>query len=524
MEKIAYDEAGDRAALSRLDSPVFALLHGGRIGLSSEGELGPTGDGPAQLLAAAHPLPYQQLGDPTFRSQYGLQAAYGAGAMANGIASVAMVIELGKAGLLGSFGAAGLVPVRLEEAILAIQAALPQGPYAFNLIHSPHEDALEKRAVDLYLKHQVRTVEASAFLDLTPHIVRYRAAGLESAPDGSVRIHNRVIVKLSRREVAQHFMKPAPEAILNALVTAGAISEVQAGLARRVPVADDVTVEADSGGHTDNRPLVGLLPSIIALRDEIQALYHYDQPVRVGAAGGISTPASALGALMMGAAYLFTGSVNQAAIEAGSSPYTKTILAKAGMADVMMAPSADMFEMGVKVQVLKTGTLFPMRAQKLYDTYMRYNAIDEIPSDERQKLESQIFKRSLDSVWEDTVKFFSERDPAQIERANQHPKRKMALIFRWYLGLSSRWSNTGEPGREMDYQIWCGPSMGSFNDWVQGTYLQAPENRRVVDIALQLLTGCSYLYRLQALKLQGVVLPTSLDQYRPEKPLIEPHP
>ena len=33
------------------------------------------------------------------------------------------------------------------------------------------------------------------------------------------------------------------------------------------------------------------------------------------------------------------------------------------MADVMMAPSADMFEMGVKVQVLKTGTMFAMRAR-----------------------------------------------------------------------------------------------------------------------------------------------------------------
>ncbi len=41
-------------------------------------------------------------------------------------------------------------------------------------------------------------------------------------------------------------------------------------------MADDITVEADSGGHTDNRPLVCVLPSIIALRDEIQAKYHYE--------------------------------------------------------------------------------------------------------------------------------------------------------------------------------------------------------------------------------------------------------
>ena len=38
--------------------------------------------------------------------------------------------------------------------------------------------AIERRAVDLYLKYEVRTVEASAFLDLTPNIVYYRVAGL----------------------------------------------------------------------------------------------------------------------------------------------------------------------------------------------------------------------------------------------------------------------------------------------------------------------------------------------------------
>ena len=96
----------------------------------------------------------------------------------------------------------------------------------------------------------------------------------------------------------------------------------------------------------------------------------------------------------------------------------------------------------------------------------------------------------------------------------------MALIFRWYLGLSSRWSNSGELGREMDYQIWCGPSIGAFNDWTRGTYLAEPGNRRVVDVGLHLLCGAAYLGRVQQLKLQGVQFVAGLDQYRPEKPLI----
>ena len=272
---------------------------------------------------------------------------------------------------------------------------MPDGPYAFNLIHSPSEDAIEKAAVDLYLKYRVRTVEASAFLGLTPNIVRYRVAGLRRSTQNQVEITNRVIAKISRAEVASKFMAPAPEAILNKLLEEKSITREQAQLATAVPMADDITVEADSGGHTDNRPLVSLLPAIIALREQFQEQYGYSHIIRVGAAGGIGTPASALAAFMMGAAYVVTGSVNQACVEAAASEHSKGLLAQAEMADVIMAPAADMFEMGVELQVLKRGTLFPMRAKKLYELYKNYESIEDIPLPERQKLEQQVFRNSL---------------------------------------------------------------------------------------------------------------------------------
>jgi len=523
LNQAAYEPQAIGVYLRSISRPLYVIEQEGKIGLISADcdEQTFRKQAGARYITGVPALPIEDLGDPGFKKTYRVRCAYYAGSMANGIASVEMVVALGKAGLLGSFGAAGLIRSRLESAIQEIQAALPDGPYAANLIHSPSEDALERNAVDVYLHYGVHVVEASAFIDLTPSIVYYRAAGLSQSDDGEVQISNHVIAKLSRREVATKFMQPAPENILNQLVSEGRITPQQAGLAKKVPMADDITVEADSGGHTDNRPLVCLLPTMLALRDEIQAKYNYLVPVRVGAAGGISTPASALAAFMMGAAYIVTGSVNQSCIEAGVSEHTRQLLAQAGMADVAMAPSADMFEMGVKVQVLKLGTLFPMRAQKLYDIYSRYDSIEQIPADEREKLEKQIFKRDIESIWQDTVKFFTERDPAQIERARNNPKRKMALIFRWYLGLASRWSNSGEEGREMDYQIWCGPAMGSFNDWARGTYLAGPENRRVADVALQILTGAACQYRLQALKLQGLQVPAELEQYYPAEPLLK---
>ncbi|MBD2611864.1 MAG: PfaD family polyunsaturated fatty acid/polyketide biosynthesis protein [Nostoc sp. ZfuVER08] len=517
LESISFDQQTIKNKLMVLDKPCYVVKVAGKIGVTNEGYLSTAENGTAQveLLTFAAPVRIQQLGDPNFLSFHNVKYAYATGAMAGGIASEEMVIALGKGQILSSFGAGGLSPDRLEAAIKKIQQALPHGPYAFNLIHSPSEPAIERRAVDLYLKYQVKTVEASAFLDLTPNIVYYRVAGLGLNDANQIEIRNKVIAKISRREVASKFMQPAPPRILKELLQQGLITDLQATLAAKVPMADDITVEADSGGHTDNRPLVCLLPSIVALRDEIQAQYHYQIPIRVGVAGGIGTPESALAGFMMGAAYIVTGSINQSCIESGACEHTKKLLAQAEMADMMMAPAADMFEMGVKLQVLKRGTMFPMRAQKLFELYRAYDSIEDIPLAEREKLEKQVFRKTIAEVWEGTAAYLSQRNPEKLGKAVNNPKLKMALIFRWYLGLSSRWSNSGEKGREVDYQIWCGPAMGSFNDWVKGSYLSDPNNRLVVDVAEQIMNGAAFLYRIQSLKIQGLQLSNYYSQYQP---------
>ena len=133
-----------------------------------------------------------------------------------------------------------------------------------------------------------------------------------------------------------------------------------------------------------------------------------------------------------------------------------------------------------------------------------------------EKLEKQIFQSSLADVWEKTVQYWNDREPEQLAKAEKNPKKKMELTFCWYLGLASHWANAGEKGREMDYQIWCGPAMGAFNDWVRGSYLEDPANRSVIDVAKHILTGAAYLFRLQQLKAQQVTLPTSCNHYQPQ--------
>jgi PfaD family protein len=474
------------------------------------------GNGAGEVASHVPPCRMENLGDPGFTADHGLRFPCMSGAMANGIGSVEVVEAMGRAGFLGSFGAAGLPPALVERAIDGIQSDLgTTTPYAVNLIHSPGEPALESAIVDLYLRRRVRLVEASAFLNLTLPVVRYRAMGIRREGSGRIVAPNRIIAKVSRVEVASKFMAPPPDRFLRELVAAGDITPEQAGWASRIPMAEDITAEADSGGHTDNQPAIVLLPTMLALRDRMQAQHGYDRPLRVGAAGGISTPWAAAAALMMGAAYLVTGSVNQSCVEAGTSDAVRRMLAQAQQADVAMAPAADMFEMGVKVQVLKRGTLFAMRAARLYELYRTHESLDAIPAEERANLEKTIFRAPIAAIWEQTQDYFRRRDPTRIERAEREPKQKMALVFRWYLGMSSQWANGGDPARAVDYQVWCGPAMAAFNDWVRGSFLERPEERRVATVALNILYGAAVLIRARTLAAQGISLPSGVPRLLP---------
>ncbi len=509
-----------RCALHDLSQPLVVVKQeeGWAVGVGGVATLG--GEAYSSealpLLAYVPALRLAELGDPSFCDDHGLQFPYMTGAMANGIASVEVVMAAARAGVLGSFGAAGLRVGQIEAAIDRLEGELGELPWCFNLIHSPNEPSHEAAVVELYLRRRVRVVEAAAFLDLTLPAVWYRVHGIHRDADGEVVAPNRIIAKVSRVEVATKWFSPPPAKMLAELVAAGRITQEQAELSGQIPMAQDLTAEADSAGHTDNRPAMALLPTMMALRDRMQEQFGYAMPLRVGLGGGIGTPAAAAAAFAMGAAYIVTGSINQACVESGSSDRVRQMLAQTQQADVIMAPAADMFEMGVKLQVLKRGTMFAMRAAKLFELYRAHNSIDEIAAAERGSIEKTIFRDSLQNIWHKTREFFQEIDPSHIVRAEKDPKHKMALVFRWYLGLSSRWANAGDAERQMDYQIWCGPAMGAFNEWAKGSFLEEPANRRVGVVAMNLLHGAGVITRINALRNQGVRLSGELVRVVPE--------
>lgn len=491
--------AAIRNLLAELDTPIYVRKAGGQLLLERTQQQG------GELQGIVPAIQPQNLGDPGFLRDHGVCMAYYAGAMANGINSEEMVIALGQQKMLGSFGAGGLSRERVATAIARIKQALPQGPFAINLLHNPGEPDWEMDVVRLCIQNDVQLIEASAYMKLTPAIVYYRVTGLERQADGAIKRRHRIVAKVSRAEVAQHFIKPAPDDILRRLLEQGLISPEQAEMARQVPMADDLTVEADSGGHTDNGILSCALPSIVALRDRIADNAGEAFRVRIGAAGGLGNPQAVYAAFSLGAAFVCTGSINQACREAATSTEVKKLLVKARSNDVAMAPSADMFEMGAKVQVLKGGTLYPMRAQKLYSLYKQYDCLDDIPESELAALETSIFRQPLSQVWQETEAFFHKRGNTQlIKAANENPKKKMALVFQWYLGQSSRWAISNDPDRAMDYQIWCGPAMGAVNEWLDQSPYAAPENRSVCALGQLMMQGAAYLARTMALKQCGV--------------------
>jgi trans-AT polyketide synthase/acyltransferase/oxidoreductase domain-containing protein len=123
-------------------------------------------------------------------------------------------------------------------------------------------------------------------------------------------------------------------------------------------------------------------------------------------------------------------------------------LAQAGQADVAMAPAADMFEMGVKVQVLKRGTMFPLRAAKLYDLYSRHASFESINAKDRA------------STWNGTIsanplmmngsipgRFSNSAIPLRLEKAESDPRHKMAPCFPVLSWASIK---LGQPGRTIE--------------------------------------------------------------------------
>jgi trans-AT polyketide synthase/acyltransferase/oxidoreductase domain-containing protein len=434
----------------------------------------------------------QDLGASSFRQAHGVKYAYVTGSMYKGIASKELVLRMAHAGLLGYLGTGGMKWDRLISDLRYLREKVPSGAaFGANILHNFAHPEAEARTIDLLLEHKIRRVEAAAFLQITPALVTYRVSGLARRPDGSIHVPHMLLAKVSRPEIAEQFLSPPPANILSRLVEAKRITADEAELARHIPMSDDICVESDSGGHTDQGVAFALIPAMLILRDRIVTKHNYATSVRLGAAGGLGTPEAIAAAFILGADFVLTGSVNQCTVEAGISDSAKDLLQEANVQDTAIVPAGDMFEIGARAQVLKRGLFFPARANKLYDLYRQFNAWQEIDAETRDRLETKFFHKTVEEVYAETKAHYLRVRPAEIEKAEANPKHKLALILRWYFVHTARLALKGVDEQRVDFQIHCGPALGAFNQWVKGTNLEDWRHRHVDDIAERLMNGAA---------------------------------
>ncbi|MFD0555609.1 trans-AT polyketide synthase/acyltransferase/oxidoreductase domain-containing protein [Stackebrandtia endophytica] len=431
------------------------------------------------------------LGSAAFRWDYGLRYAYLAGSMFQGIASTELVARMSRAGLLGFFGAGGLSLPEVDAAIARLRTELGDGGrFGMNLLATPDDPQAERALVRRYLEQDIQYIEASGYTGVTAGVIHLRFGGARRQPDGSPTARH-LIAKVSRPEVAEAFTAPPPDRLLRQLVDEKALSATEAEIAATMPVAGDLCVEADSGGHTDGGNPYVLLPALIRLRDRCMSQHRYPVGIRVGAAGGLGSPEAVAAAFLLGADFVLTGSVNQATPQADTSDAVKDMLAALDVQDTEYAPAGDMFELGARVQVVRKGTLFAARANKLYQLYRQHDGLDDIDEATRALLEKRYFGRTIADVWDETAAHLRGRRDADLDRADRDPKYRMALVFRWYLARTNRWARDGVTDQKVNFQIHCGPALGDFNRVVADTPMTDWRRRDVDAVAELLMTGAA---------------------------------
>lgn len=438
------------------------------------------------------------LGNESFLKDYKTILPYYVGGLYKGVTSSDMICTLSRAGILGFFGTGGLQLEKIEKGLLQFKNELDDSlPYGVSITHQINSSETEDQIVNLLLQYGISVIEAVGYMNVTSSLAKYRIKGLREK-NGRIVSNHRLIAKVTRPEVAEAFLSPVPQNMIETLLQSKAITEKEAEWARHVPMCDDLCVLVDSGFLIDGGGAFSLLPAIKQVKERKENSNSWIRGIRVGVSGGIGSPQAIAGAFLLGADFVSTCSINQCTVEANISPIVKESLQRASVQDIGFAPMLEMFELGAKTQVLKRENLFLMRANKLYDLYRKHSSIHDIDRETLEDLEQKIFKKSVDQIWEECYEGISIEAG---EKINQNEKLKMAVIFKWYLDDSISNAIEGKIENKMDFQIRTSSAIGSFNQWVKGTTYENWQNRHVHDIAITLMKQAEEYVRQEFLKL-----------------------
>ncbi|MEV6525974.1 hypothetical protein AB0M43_28920 [Longispora sp. NPDC051575] len=235
------------------------------------------------------------LGSAAFRADYGVRYSYLAGALPSAVTSVDLCLRLGKAGLLGFYGAEHM-PL---AAVVAALDELRDTPFGMEL---PAER--ESELVDRYLDAGVRCVDATGYTRPTPDLLRYRFA---AGP-------RQLLVNVASPAAALPFLLPPEPGTWTGLDPSGPTRRT----ARADPATDLLPVATDIAVLGGN---VAHLLALVRLRDRLGS------PTRIGYGGGLGTREGVAAAFVLGADFVVAGSVNHPTPEAGATDEVRDALA-----------------------------------------------------------------------------------------------------------------------------------------------------------------------------------------------------
>ena len=426
------------------------------------------------------------LGSQYFLNDYQVEFPYVAGSMCHGISSVEWVAAMASAGFLSYFGSHGLAKQDLEQAIHQLKIQINDtSRFGMNISYENNHPEKSKEWIELFLATDIRNIELSGFTHVTEELVKFRLKGLQKHDDGQLIRQHKLLVKTDSIDVASLFMSPPPPFIVHKLLEEGVITPQQAEQSSFISMADDICVEGDTGWRTNRANILINLPLMIKRRDQIQKNNQYANIIRVGAAGGLGTPSAMVAMFILGADFVLTGSINQCTKEANIADSVKDILQKIEPEDVCHAPYGEQFESGEVVQIIRKGMFFPARAQKLFDLYRLYDNLNQIEQETITAIEQHYFNNSLNNVYQELIDSH-QLDQNTINKSNQDPKFKMALIFRSYFNNAAK-SIQKDFNNNRNHQIFSSQALGAFNQLVKNTELEDWRQRSVSRVAMFLI-------------------------------------
>ena len=425
------------------------------------------------------------LGSAAFRRAYGARFACVIGGMGQGVGGAALVAAACRHGFPAFLGTFGRPLGAISNDIDRMRREVGDELWGVNVRFDALDPDWENRLLRLLIDADVRRVEASGYIAPTEALVRHRARGLGAGEQSPA---TRLLVKVTRPEVADAFLRPAPDRLVAGLVAGGLITRDQAEAVRRVPLATEMCVLADSAGPTDRGRSLTHFPALLACRD--RAAVETGHVVPLGLGGGIGSPPAIAAALAMGADFVLTGSINQCSVEADTSDLVKDLLQRMNVQDTAYAPSGELFEYGAQVQVLKRGVLFPARAAKLYDLYRRFDSLDSLDAATTAQLEDRYFGRPLTEV---SAQIRAHLSVADRDRFDANERWRMALVFSSYCRQAYTLAQQGHEDAQVDFQVYCSPALGAFNQWAAGSDLEDWRRRRVGDVNERLMDASAAL-------------------------------